>query len=461
MAVHCSTSSPTTAVAHSAAPYTRLPLEIELHIVQALIEMHKRSKRPGFRLSTFASVSKAWQALIEKETYKDIKISSDELYSFKYHVGSYRKLLVHHILLEISYNVYSHGVDDQVRFSKAVYTLWRILSRWNTHRVTVELGIASTQLTKPPLVIVPPNSPFNPLKTLHPRLVATVNDWVRLSQCYLGREAACFDRTFFPPEGATSLPQVDAIAELVVRREYFPNISPITLHEIISSAPCIESIHLERWCYGVPAHDRKWDRALQRSGFLVSESTKRFTYFEEFNTPFHQRAGAMIFPRPYNTLLESILHAADRLEHIAVSFAFDAQTFFESLKRAEFKVLRTLALTSSSSKFSKSLLLIAAETVKKLRALKILEIWNFDAGQADVFRYERRLDRYQGQITWQSTKDRQISSSVEKGWKDLLSRGENGFDVKCSNFSMEMESLRDLLPHLKLGEQILRHFTER
>ncbi|SCN83999.1 uncharacterized protein FFM5_03182 [Fusarium fujikuroi] len=169
----------------------------------------------------------------------------------------------------------------------------------------------------------------------------------------------------------------------------------------------------------------------------------------------------MTLPRPYNTLLESILHAADRLEHIAVSFAFDAQTFFKRLRRTEFKALRTLALTSSFSKFSESLLLIAAEAVKKLHALKILEIWNFDAGQADVFRYERRLDRYQGQITWQSSKDRQISSSVEKGWRDLLSRGENGFDVKCSNFSMEMESLQDILPHLKLREQILRDFTER
>ncbi|SCN76206.1 uncharacterized protein FFB20_05194 [Fusarium fujikuroi] len=461
MAVHCTTSSPTRPVVRSAALYTRLPLEIELYIVRALIETHKRSKKPGFRLSTFASVSRAWQTLVEKETYKHIKISSQELHFFKHHVPSYRKILVRHILLEISYNVYSHGVDDQIHFSKAVHTLWRILSRWNTHRVTVELGIASTQLTKPPWVIVPPNSPFNPLKTLRPRLMAAVHDWVRLSQCYLGREAACFDRTFFPPKGATSLPQVDAIAELVIRREYHPNISPITLHEIISSAPCIESIHLERWCYGVPEHDRKWDRALQRSGILVSESTKRLTYFEEFNTPFHQRAGAMTLPRPYNTLLESILHAADRLEHIAVSFAFDAQTFFKRLRRTEFKALRTLALTSSFSKFSESLLLIAAEAVKKLHALKILEIWNFDAGQADVFRYERRLDRYQGQITWQSSKDRQISSSVEKGWRDLLSRGENGFDVKCSNFSMEMESLQDILPHLKLREQILRDFTER
>lgn len=169
----------------------------------------------------------------------------------------------------------------------------------------------------------------------------------------------------------------------------------------------------------------------------------------------------MRLPRPYNTLLESILHAADRLEHIAVSFAFDAQTFFERLKRTEFKALRTLALTSSFGTFSEGLLLTAAEAVKNLHALKILEIWDFDAGQADVFRYERGLDRYQGRITWQSTKDRQISLYVEARWKDLLSRGQNGLDVSCSNFSMEMESLGDLLPHLKLGEQILRNFTER
>jgi len=168
----------------------------------------------------------------------------------------------------------------------------------------------------------------------------------------------------------------------------------------------------------------------------------------------------MRLPRPCNTLLESILHAADRLEHIAVSFAFDAQTFFERLKQTEFKALRTLALTSSFSTFSEGLLITAAEAVKNLQALKILEIWNFDAGQADVFRYERGLDRYQGRITWQSTEDRQISLIVEMGWKDLLSRDEHGFKVKCNNFSTEMESLGDLLPHLKLREQILRNYTE-
>jgi hypothetical protein len=181
------------------------------------------------------------------------------------------------------------------------------------------------------------------------------------------------------------------------------------------------------------------------------------TYFEEFHTPFHQRGGQTMLPRPNSTLLDSISDAADRLEHIAVSFAFDAQTLFDRFTQTDFKALKTLALTSSFSNYSESLLGDAAEAVTKMHALQILEIWNFEAGQADVFRYER-FDRYQGRIIWQSTEDRKISSVVERSWKDLLRTGQSGLDAKCSSFPMRLESLKDLLPCLKLGEQILRNF---
>lgn len=164
-----------------------------------------------------------------------------------------------------------------------------------------------------------------------------------------------------------------------------------------------------------------------------------------------------MLPRPNSTLLDSISDAADRLEHIAVSFAFDAQTLFDRFTQTDFKALKTLALTSSFSNYSESLLGDAAEAVTKMHALQILEIWNFEAGQADVFRYER-FDRYQGRIIWQSTEDRKISSVVERSWKDLLRTGQSGLDAKCSSFPMRLESLKDLLPCLKLGEQILRNF---
>ncbi|KAM0075837.1 hypothetical protein ACKRZS_012043 [Fusarium odoratissimum] len=456
-------SCPTTLAVHDTAPRTRLPLDIQLYIIESLIKTYKESEKPHFRLSTFARVSKTWQTVIEKETFKHITITSRDLDSFKRHVRSYRKPLVKHILLEVLYNCPHGGHDDQVQFSKAVHALWRILSRWKTNHVTMELGIVSPTARSFMQLDDQVGSghnrldPFANLSLLHvdPHIY-----WGILSQYYLGREPLSFDRTSLPQRGATSLPNVDAIAELVIRRKYHPNISPITLYEIISSTPCVEYIHLERWCYGNPGQDRKWDFTFQRSGFLVPHSTKRLTYFEEFHTAYHQRAGAMVLPRSNKALLDSIFHAADRLEHIAVSYAFDARTFFDRLRETEFKALKTLALTSSFDNTTEYLFIDAAEAVKKMHALKILEIWNFEGGQADVFRYVR-LDRYQGQITWQSTKDREISSTVERSWRNLLRRGQFGFDVKCSNFPMEMESLHDLLPHLKLGEQILRNVTQR
>ncbi|KAI1050298.1 hypothetical protein LB506_001904 [Fusarium annulatum] len=433
-----------------------------------MCKTHKRSEKPGFCLSTFASVSKPWQSLIERETFNHIKIASHELDLFKTRVRSYRTRLVKHILLEIPYNVSSSGDDDKVQFSKAVHALWRILSMWKTHRVTVELGIFSTearQLMEKCDRKGAHDYPFNPWKTLNPHFFPTIDAWRHKGQQFLGSEPLGFDRASLSQQSATSLPHVDAIMELVIRREYHPNIAPMTLHEIISSTPCIESIHLERWLYAIWEQDRDWDRAFQQSGLLVPESTKRLAYFEEYLPPYYHWAGGMVIPRLNRTVLESVFHAADRLEHIAVSFAFDAQTFFDELILPKFKVLKTLALTSSFSDTlndtSESLLVNAAEGVKKMPALRILEIWNLNKyRQADVFRYER-LDRRNGQLTWQSTQDRRISSHVKKGWKDLLGRFPSVLDVKCSQFPMEMESLRDILPYLKLREQILRGFTER
>ncbi|KAF5564976.1 hypothetical protein FNAPI_1860 [Fusarium napiforme] len=442
---------------------TMVPPEIELYIVQALIETYKRSKKPPFRLSTFATVSKTWQSLIEKETYNHIKITSHELGSFKKYVRSYRKLLVKHILLEISYNFHRDELEDsqKVRFSKAVHALWRMLSRWKACSVAVELGIVSpiarSFRNAHDRINASQHYPLDRSRTRDPRFAEVVDFWAIFGPYFMGTNSASFDRTSFPLQGATSLPSVDAIAELVIRREYHPNISPMTLYEIISSAPCIESIHLERWCYGLRVQDGNWDRAFQRTGLLVPDSAKRLTYFEEFHTPYHQWGGEMVLPRPNNTLLDSISDAADRLEHIAVSFAFDAQTLFDRFTQTDFKALKTLALTSSFSNYSESLLVDAAEAVTKMHALQLLEIWNFEAGHADVFRYER-LDRYQGRIIWQSTEDREISSVVEMSWKDLLRTDQSGFDAKCSSFPIKLKSLQALLPHLKLGEQILRNF---
>ncbi|KAF5621982.1 hypothetical protein F52700_10857 [Fusarium sp. NRRL 52700] len=458
-AAHDTISSTTTAVVRSTVPCIRLPLEIELYIVQGLIEAHKRSKEPGFRLSTFASVSRNWQVLIEKETYNHIKITPQELDSFKHHVRSYRKLLVKHILLEISYNF---SLDDmgrgseQVQFSKAVHALWRILSRWKTNRVAVELGIVSTHLRRS----VQNRHNINPSTALDQYFMYVPERWVDLSQYFSGRQPARFDRTSLQHHGATSLPNVNAISELVIRREYFSSICPITLYEIISSAPSIESIHLERWCCGNSEQNRNWSLAFQQSGLLVPHSTKRLTYFEEFHNPYHKKVGTTVQPRANRTLLESIFNAADRLEHIAVSFAFDAQTFFDRLTQTEFKALKTLALTSSFNDTTESLLINAAEAVTKMHSLQILEVWNLETRQAYVFGYER-LDRYQSRITWQSTKHCKISSNVERSWKDLLRRDQIGLHAKRSSFPMVIESLQDLLPHLKLGEQVVRNFISR
>ncbi|KAL9566580.1 hypothetical protein ACKAV7_009495 [Fusarium commune] len=234
-------NSPTAVAVHDTAPHTRLPFDIQLHIIESLIETYKESEKPHFRLSTFARVSKTWQPVIEKEAFKHITMKSRDLDSFNCRIRPYRKPLVKHILLEVLYTCPNGCRDNQVQFSKAVHALWRILSRWKTHRVTVELGIVSPRariIMQMGDRVASRHDPFNALPSSSGNLVANLFREIG-GEDFLGREPLSFDRTSLPQRGATSLPRVDAIAELVIRRKHYPNISPITLYEIISSTPCI------------------------------------------------------------------------------------------------------------------------------------------------------------------------------------------------------------------------------
>ncbi|KAH7265495.1 uncharacterized protein BKA55DRAFT_734764 [Fusarium redolens] len=333
-------ASPTTAAVHDTVPYPKLPFDIQSCIIKSLIETHKESRSHYFRLSSFASVSKIWQIVIEKETFKHLTIKSRGLDSFDLRIRSHRIPLVKHILLEVSYgNPFNAGLYKQAQFAKAVHGLWRILSTWKKHRLTVELAIAtSTASTIKEQGWTgrggPNCDPFDSSVTsvnLPPDWVTAGPDfpmWVWATACFLGTRPLGFDRT-----RGSCLPKVDAIAELVIRRRYHPNICPRSLSQIISSTTCVESIHLERWCYGRPVADSSCDVAFQQSGFTLPPSMKRLTFCEEFHTPYHQRIGGMVLPRSNTTLLDSILQAADHLEHIAVSFAFDAHSSIGSQKR--------------------------------------------------------------------------------------------------------------------------------
>ncbi|KAI8689633.1 hypothetical protein NCS56_00227000 [Fusarium sp. Ph1] len=195
---------------------------------------------------------------------------------------------------------------------------------------------------------------------------------------------------------------------------------------MFNAAPCLEVIHLERWCYNRTESDREWDNGSSLIGLHMPSSLKRFSFYDECGTMYH-RQGRMRIPRSNKRLLRSLAENkwSNQLEHLSISFAFDAQDFFSSHFSHNWASLVTLALTSNlvlkhSSAVVNELLVNVAEVAKYMPRLEILEIWNCEArdSEAGIFRYEK-LDRARN-IIWQGTWDLDISRQVKRAGKRYL-----------------------------------------
>lgn len=174
----------------------------------------------------------------------------------------------------------------------------------------------------------------------------------------------------------------------------------------------------------------------------------------------------MRLPRSNKRLLRSLTENQwiNQLEHLSVSFAFDAQDFFSPHLAHNWASLTTLALTSNrvltrSSDVVNELLVEVAQAAKHMPRLEILEIWNCEArdNEAGIFRYEK-LDRA-GKIVWQGTWDLDISKQVKRAWQEVLVAPDGGhYELSVEVMSIQprrLVNLGSIYPYLKLRRHVL------
>ncbi|KAF4955242.1 hypothetical protein FSARC_11915 [Fusarium sarcochroum] len=482
-------SPSTTTVAPISAKHTIIPTEIQLNILAWLTKSHWNPNESKPRLSNYARVCKGWQSIVEQESFRHLTLHASDIECFERHVRPHRRGYVKHILLEICIeDCYDRrplnpGYTDRknsTTFTLAVWRLWQVLVTWKDHRLTVELGILSSFERRlaslhneenywPKPWSLAQDQGGNLSMIPHIDHLATFNlpptdgmfiigwNWQRSG--LLGRAPVEFNSNTLL---GRDLPKVEVIARLLIRRRYFCNVSPNTLAQIFGSAPYTEVIHVERWCYGMGRRDSEWDEHSENLVHALSPSLKRFSFFEEYSTPYHQRSGRMVLPRSNTRLLNSLTETGRHLEHISISFAIDAQDFFLPQQQLDFSLLITLALTSEtmtsrSAVMVNELLGNAARAVKKMPKLKLLEIWNYKTGETGIFVYEK-LDRC-SEITWQGTWDFQISQEVKDTWWEVLADSDGDiFELSVRHVTLELDqltSLASIFPYLKLREHIL------
>ncbi|KAH6976488.1 hypothetical protein BKA56DRAFT_633683 [Ilyonectria sp. MPI-CAGE-AT-0026] len=458
-----------------------LPPEIQLSILEWLMEPRNYPNGSKTCLSTCASVCKRWQLIVEQRTFRHLILHPSDIEAFARLARSYRRGYIKHILLKIPIEdaeIFRDEAltDDEntVIFTQTVRHLWEVLSTWRDYRITVELGIVSSFevrmhddyenirraysrfLEQGFYEAALPDPHLEHLKHFEnpPTDPSWLDFWNFQKWRFLGTTPLEFgygrllDRE---DQDAPHIPKAEVITRLLIRRRYFRNISAKALSQIFNATPCIEAIHLERWCYGRRRHDRKWDMHSALTGHELPHSLKQFSFYEEFSTMYHRQPGKMRIPRSNRKLLKGLLETMRHLEHLSVSLAIDARGFFSPNPQLDWMFLKTIALTSdilvsrSSAKVNE-LLESAAKAAKKMPKLEILEIWYCKTGEAGIFQYEKSDSFY-------------LSKQIEEAWHEVFAEPELGryeLGVKVLNLVPEdFASFESVFSYLKLKKHIL------
>lgn len=241
-------------------------------------EATHRGETPPSGIEAYASVSREWQAFIEKETFRNLTLSDpgnrydglgqyNDILDFGIYVNGNRRRYVKHIQLmvevrqsQVMIGGTNKAKENGVAFTKQVRNLLDQLSAWETEGaggLTFELGVHDGERGNDPPYFRYLNTGVVEMNELG---VSRISKLAR--EYYYG--PVSFDRIdelyHFRQEYFRGLhvdlldfharqrfPQVEVITKLLVRLEYFRPISPQALVTLTRCFPRLETAHIEQW----------------------------------------------------------------------------------------------------------------------------------------------------------------------------------------------------------------------
>ena len=237
----------------------KLPLDVQLCVLEWMIAVGKADS--SVDVSSYAAVCKSWQAMIERQLFRHLTLTLNDMDLFSEYCHG-RRHHVKHILLEI-WPCYKPGntILSEVCFTKAIKTLFLELSTWECHGITLELGIvprsesgsSSCSGRSRPFHIHFGPAPRKRSLSGH---LQNLDEMKRIlrdgdpSAAWLGhaRHILGHAHDILDDVGSPRLAKVACVSKLLMRRRYIPNINDSSLPTIIECLPSLEAIHLERWC---------------------------------------------------------------------------------------------------------------------------------------------------------------------------------------------------------------------
>ncbi|KAK2055930.1 hypothetical protein LY76DRAFT_519398 [Colletotrichum caudatum] len=412
-----------------------LPLELRQIILEALA----RQTKPG--CGACASVCKEWQAILEKEFFRQLKLQVSCLDDMEAMIGAEQVKLVKQIWLNIALKPYTCrccpysesgtwacGNNKVVR--EAITKLFSILSRWpGDAGLTLEISIQSPSDREHCFknLCFGDNSKYE--TTLNGRRICTpdrTHEYPDNHGWKNGRQvdspdSMAISRIFSPLSFKfPDVPQVKAVTHFVIRRQCRRQIEPKVLGYIFDKLPQLKSLVYEPW--------RSWTSHLQYSWDL--ETVEYISLFEETNEAYVAVSQKSPFDPP-----ESIRAASSAVSaafakrslgftQLSVSSLVEASDFFSSCKQGwVWRHLKSLILTSRKLTRTENLettvlLRTAAKTALSMPQLRTMVLWNGRKGEAFKFFYHATTSGY-ACIGWRGTWEFELRSDIKQAWQGV------------------------------------------
>ncbi|TIC95507.1 hypothetical protein CH35J_008962 [Colletotrichum higginsianum] len=444
-----------------------LPPELRLMILEALTQLPR-----GW--AAHASVCKEWQAVLEKDTFRRLKLRVSCLDDMESMISPQRSRLVRHVWLNIELRPYtcrnchltesySWWCANNAVIRSAVRKLFHILSRWPSADgagLTLELSAQSPSDKEHYFKNLyfgghGEDEDFEPDDRLvrHSPLSENLTEylqhdikhgWVNGRQVF-APDASAILRIFSEIDlnFREELPRVKAVTRFAIRRQCRRQFSPRTLGYLFDRLPRLRSLVYEPWQWYKRAptyhYDNEYEKLIESH---LPQSLKHLSLFEETNERYIALIREGFLPHGFGP--DSIRVAspavgaalAERslsLETLSATFIVEARDFFQSCRPDwVWEDLTSLVLTSrmltsaASHEDVTELLRSAAAAALSMPRLHTMVLWNGIRGTACKFSY--RADSGRASIGWRGTWDLGLEDEVIHAWGEVAHK-RTGLDL--------------------------------
>ncbi|KAK0727211.1 hypothetical protein B0T26DRAFT_799282 [Lasiosphaeria miniovina] len=431
-----------------------LPAELRLMILEIVADdftfRSDKKARAGY-----ATVCREWQYFFEPFNFEHLVFDQTRINQFARHVGNgeaeramrrqtYVKAISFRVKLD-NYKCKTCRLEEtqiimgknRSTFTRAILRLLAILSNWPqiipSYRkgITLDIGVYSPsdcrhQFRDFHLDEVYPMQevrdvfadPLWEAYTEHKarRGLATLDDshhsWSNGQRSYIPltsrlRLTREMSLSFNLPQFKSSqtLPQVPAVDELVIRRQFYWQIAPDTLRKLLESFTCLVSFRHEGWQRPTMARQQDFVKAYKT---LISRglpvSLRNLHLFQDSNRDLNPSIVPQIVITPNRGLGKTLARASKSLEVLSAAFVVDAIDFFDGFcpltapktlePPAPWENLHNLILTAkmlhpkmSMRHAHPPLLLAAGHAAAFMPKLVLMQLWNGGEGNACIYQY--------------------------------------------------------------------------